>query len=122
MNAKSVSPLLGILQTRDDSLLEAWMKAHADSRTSRKDLIKQTEVRDQAHKFLDALRSAADKGGGTDINAPAWDEARDAAAEASSKGIRDDAKLRDAIRLAVRRRATAWTGKKPVVEVSIIRV
>lgn len=50
------------------------------------------------------------------------DEARDAAAEASSKGIREEAKLRDAIRLAVRRRATAWTGKKPVVEVSIIRV
>jgi len=54
------------------------------------------------------------------------DEARDAAAGAATKGDGkgggDEAKLREAIRLAVRRRATAWTGKKPVVEVSIIRV
>ena len=45
-----------------------------------------------------------------------------AAAEAAAKGGRDQAKLREAIRLAVRRRASAWTGKKPVVDVSIIRV
>jgi ribonuclease J len=50
------------------------------------------------------------------------DEARDAAADAVAKGGKDQAKLRESIRLAVRRRATAWTGKKPVVEVSIIRV
>lgn len=49
-------------------------------------------------------------------------EARDAAADAASSGAKDEAKLREAIRLAVRRRATQWTGKKPVVEVSIIRV
>jgi ribonuclease J len=30
--------------------------------------------------------------------------------------------LREAIRLGVRRTATSWTGKKPVVEVSVIRV
>ena len=40
----------------------------------------------------------------------------------SAEGARDEARLREAIRLAVRRRATQWTGKKPVVEVSIIRV
>ncbi|KKC24464.1 ribonuclease J [Sphingomonas sp. SRS2] len=50
------------------------------------------------------------------------DEARDAAANAVAKGGKDQTKLRESIRLAVRRRATAWTGKKPVVEVSIIRV
>ena len=54
------------------------------------------------------------------------DEARDAAAEAvakgGAKGNGDETKLRESIRLAVRRRATAWTGKKPVVEVSIIRI
>ncbi len=71
------------------------------------------------------------------------DEASDAAADAVSKGgsakggpkgggrggsrggnqpESDEARLRESIRLAVRRRATAWTGKKPVVEVSIIRV
>ncbi len=50
------------------------------------------------------------------------EEARDAAAEAIGGGARDEAKLREAVRLAVRRKATQWTGKKPVVDVSLIRV
>ena len=49
-------------------------------------------------------------------------DACEAAAEAVRRGARDEAKLREAIRLAVRRRANAWTGKKPIVEVSIIRL
>jgi ribonuclease J len=51
-------------------------------------------------------------------------DARRAAAEAAKggNGNADEAKLREAIRLAVRRRATAWTGKKPVVEVTLIRL
>ena len=77
MNAKNVNPLLGILQTEDDTLLDAWMKAQSASLTSRKDLIKENELRDQSRKFLDALRSAAEKGNGPDINGAAWDEVRD---------------------------------------------
>ncbi|MES2497751.1 MAG: ribonuclease J [Pseudomonadota bacterium] len=49
-------------------------------------------------------------------------DASDAAADAVAKAGRDEGKLRESIRLAVRRRATSWTGKKPVVDVSIIRV
>jgi ribonuclease J len=30
--------------------------------------------------------------------------------------------MREAVRLAVRRCATAWTGKKPIVEVMVVRV
>ena len=48
-------------------------------------------------------------------------EVRDATAEAIRGGPREEAKLREAIRTAVRRRAGDWTGKKPVVDVSIIR-
>ena len=48
-------------------------------------------------------------------------ESQDAARDAVAKGERDDAKLRDKIRLAVRRVATEWTGKKPMVEVLVIR-
>ncbi|UAK26179.1 ribonuclease J [Sphingomonas nostoxanthinifaciens] len=51
------------------------------------------------------------------------EEARDAAVEAlGGKRGRDDKALREAVRLAVRRRAVAWTGKKPVVDVSLIRI
>jgi len=77
MNAKNVNPLLGILQTRGDAVLDAWMKEQLGSTASRKDLIKESELRHQSRRFLDGLRSAAEKGGGADINAAAWDETRD---------------------------------------------
>jgi ribonuclease J len=50
------------------------------------------------------------------------EEACDATAQAARKGGGDEAKLKEAIRLAVRRCATDWTGKKPVVDVLIVRV
>jgi ribonuclease J len=50
-------------------------------------------------------------------------EACDAAAEAVAKHAgKDEDKLRDAVRLAVRRCATEWTGKKPIVSVLIVRI
>ncbi len=46
-----------------------------------------------------------------------------AAAEEAVPGARgDEAKLAEAVRLAVRRAATEWTGKKPIVRVLIVRV
>ncbi|MGN6124722.1 MAG: ribonuclease J [Sphingomonas oligoaromativorans] len=50
------------------------------------------------------------------------EDAAEAALDALEAGPRDEAKLREAIRLGVRRRATAWTGKKPVVDVLLLRV
>ncbi len=49
-------------------------------------------------------------------------EVRDAAAGAAGAGAANDDKLRESIRLAVRRCATDWTGKKPVVDVLLLRV
>jgi ribonuclease J len=49
------------------------------------------------------------------------EEACAAAAEAARKSHADEDKLREAVRLAVRRCATDWTGKKPVVDVLIVR-
>jgi ribonuclease J len=50
-------------------------------------------------------------------------EARAAAADAVAKNKdKDEDKLRDAVRLAVRRCATEWTGKKPIVSVLIVRI
>ena len=50
------------------------------------------------------------------------EEACDAAAVAARKNGGNESKLREGIRLAVRRCATEWTGKKPVVDVLIVRV
>jgi len=50
------------------------------------------------------------------------EEACAAAAEAVRKNSGKEDKLREAVRLAVRRCATEWTGKKPVVSVLIVRL
>jgi ribonuclease J len=49
------------------------------------------------------------------------EEACAAAAEAARKGGAED-KLRENIRLAIRRCATDWTGKKPIVDVLLVRI
>lgn len=49
-------------------------------------------------------------------------EAEDSAEEAVRGGQRDLERLRESVRLAVRRCATRWTGKKPVVDVLVVEV
>ena len=49
-------------------------------------------------------------------------EACEAAAGAARKNSGNEPKLREGVRLAVRRCATEWTGKKPVVDVLVVRV
>lgn len=51
---------------------------------------------------------------------PFLEEATEAATRAVETGGRDRDKLREQIRLAVRRVATRWTGKKPIVDVLLI--
>ncbi|MFA5989175.1 MAG: ribonuclease J [Sphingomonas sp.] len=51
---------------------------------------------------------------------PFLGEATDAAAKAVREGARDGDKLREQVRLAVRRVAARWTGKKPIVDVLLI--
>lgn len=49
-------------------------------------------------------------------------DAADAAAAAARAAPRDEEKLREAVRLAVRRKAVEYTGKKPVVDVLIVTI
>lgn len=49
-------------------------------------------------------------------------EAEEAIEEVIDQGETNDDKLREALRLAVRRCATQWTGKKPVVDIMLLRV
>ncbi|HET8612324.1 MAG TPA: ribonuclease J, partial [Sphingomonas sp.] len=50
------------------------------------------------------------------------EDAAEAVLDALEGAPKDEARLRETLRLAVRRRATAWTGKKPVVDVLLLRV
>jgi ribonuclease J len=49
-------------------------------------------------------------------------DATDAGQRAISDGPAEEEKVREAVRLAVRRCATLWTGKKPIVEVMLTKV
>ena len=44
------------------------------------------------------------------------------AAERAYEPARDVEKVREAVRLAVRRCATLWTGKKPIVDVMLVEI
>ncbi|MGP1282850.1 MAG: ribonuclease J [Parasphingopyxis sp.] len=94
------------------------------------------ERRRLAQRGIIAVTVALD-GGGKLVGAPSFsmagipidderdafiDEAVESAAGAARKGAKDPEKLREAVRLAVRRTATHWTGKKPVVNVSLMEV
>ena len=57
-----------------------------------------------------------------DEREPFLAEAAEAAAEAMKGPARDRERLREQVRLAVRRVTTRWTGKKPVVDVVIVQV
>jgi ribonuclease J len=48
-------------------------------------------------------------------------DAADSAARAFAPGMPEE-KMREAVRLAVRRCATLWTGKKPMVDVTVLNV
>ncbi|MGE4322099.1 MAG: ribonuclease J [Sphingobium sp.] len=50
------------------------------------------------------------------------EEAAGEAAAVIAKGSKEEQALRERIRLAVRRTATRWTGKKPIVDVLLVRV
>lgn len=50
------------------------------------------------------------------------DEMREAAEQAANGPAKDIDRLREAIRLAVRRVATDWTGKKPIVDVMLVDI
>jgi ribonuclease J len=48
-------------------------------------------------------------------------DATDSAARAFAPGMAEE-KMREAVRLAVRRCATLWTGKKPMVDVTVLNI
>jgi ribonuclease J len=49
-------------------------------------------------------------------------DAADAARKSYGDGSADPERMRETVRIAVRRCATLWTGKKPVVDVALLTV
>jgi rsbT co-antagonist protein RsbR len=73
--------LAEILRGHQDAILEEWLRAMSGS-TRRSDLMKDTELRSQAQRFLKLL-SAATEAAGNDIQASAWNSTREMLSEIS---------------------------------------
>jgi rsbT co-antagonist protein RsbR len=67
--------LAEVIAHHETAILEDWIKEMSGA-TRRSDLMKDTEFRAQCTQFLRALRQGAESGG-TDVESPAWQPARD---------------------------------------------
>ena len=67
--------LAEVIAHHETAILEDWIKEMSGA-TRRSDLMKDTEFRAQCTQFLRALRQGAESGG-TDLESPAWQPARD---------------------------------------------
>jgi len=74
-NSKSIIP--EVLKKFEKELLTDWVKAQFNAITVRRDLIKESELRQQSADFLALLREAAQSGNLNDITAPEWASTRE---------------------------------------------
>jgi rsbT co-antagonist protein RsbR len=77
MSAADKSLLIEVFERHEKDLLSAWMDLQLRSAASRRDLIKDTELREQSSQFLRLLRDAAAQGGTDNLDSPAWAPVRD---------------------------------------------
>src|SRR5215470_11951322 len=67
-----------IIARRESDLLANWMREQLAATTLRGDLMKESELREQSRQFLNmVVRAASQQPNLGDINAPAWEEARE---------------------------------------------
>ncbi len=64
------SSLAGVLRGHQEAILEEWLKAMTGA-TRRSDLMKESELRSQALRFLKLMADATETGG-YDLHGPAW--------------------------------------------------
>jgi rsbT co-antagonist protein RsbR len=76
-NSRLPSNLAIILEKYEPELLSQWIDEQLTSSSRRKDLIKDSELREQSQQFLRALRSAAHGSDLSDISGPEWLPVRD---------------------------------------------
>jgi rsbT co-antagonist protein RsbR len=83
------SPVLDVLTKHEREILPEWVRHQQAAVTARPDLLKETDLRQQSERFLEALRTAL-KGGAAlaDFNAPAWAPVRELLSDLSRSRAR----------------------------------
>ena len=69
------------IRKRQDAILKDWMGYQLGALTLRRDLVKETELREASRQFLDSFAEAFATG--TDTSSPSWKPAKDTLAEIS---------------------------------------
>jgi rsbT co-antagonist protein RsbR len=83
------SRLPQLLDRRESDILDQWIKAQLAAPHSRRTMVSDSELRDQAREFLGLLRTAAGKGSLDSIDGAAWQEVRHGLTDISrSRGAR----------------------------------
>jgi len=80
--------LVEIFERHEKDLLNAWMDLQLRSATSRRDLIKDNELREQSAQFLRLLRDATARAGTESLDNAAWAPVRELLASLSSSRAR----------------------------------
>jgi rsbT co-antagonist protein RsbR len=73
---KSASRLAAIIKTHEKDLLSDWIKEQLSAGTSRGDVLKESDLRDQSRAFLTNVQAAAQKGGLEDLDGPVWGDVK----------------------------------------------
>ena len=73
----STNRLAEVIAANADAILPEWLSHQLAAVTSRRDLVRDDELRDQSRRFLDLLNSSLKRDGSADIGGPAWGEMRE---------------------------------------------
>jgi rsbT co-antagonist protein RsbR len=71
------SSIADLLEKHESELLNQWVTEQLASTTMRRDLMKETELREQSRQFLSLLRSASQAGNLSDLSRIEWAGVRD---------------------------------------------
>lgn len=88
MDQRPNNNLSELLKDRESDILTEWIKLQRASGTYRPDLINESELQRQSHDFLAAFRQGVAAGNTDDIQANAWNAARELLAEISRSRAR----------------------------------
>ena len=69
---KASNRIATVIKSHEKELLSDWVKEQLAAKTSRGDLLKESDLREQSRAFLSAVQAASQKGGIEDLEGPAW--------------------------------------------------
>src|SRR6186997_459942 len=72
---KASNRIAAVIKSNEKDLLSDWIKEQLAAKTSRGDLLKESDLREQSRAFLSGLQTASQKGI-DDLDGPAWAEVR----------------------------------------------